>query len=45
MQELEEEAKRADRNAYDEAPSDDDGRKRKGGAKGKAAPPTKKGKF
>jgi hypothetical protein len=44
-QELEEEAKRADRSAFDDAPSDGEQRKRKGGAKGKAPPPpAKKGK-
>ena len=43
MQELEAEAQRADKSTYDEAPSDDD-RKRKGGGKG-AKPAAKKSKY
>ena len=43
MQELEAEAQRADKSTYDEAPSDDD-RKRKGGGKG-GKPAAKKSKY
>ena len=43
VQELEAEAQRADKSTYDEAPSDDD-RKRKGGGKG-AKPAAKKSKY
>ena len=43
VQELEAEAQRADKSTYDEAPSDDD-RKRKGGGKG-GKPAAKKSKY
>ena len=41
MQELEEEAKRADKHSYEEA-SDDDAKKRKGGGGGKPGKPAAK---
>jgi hypothetical protein len=44
-QELEEEAKRADKSAYEEVPSDGEQRKRKGVGKSKAPPPGKKAKH